>query len=566
MLAILKAFAWMRWRVLVNSFDRTGARDVVERFSVAMDQITPIVALLLLVPSALMLAGFGGFTGYALRGGGAPLSFEIARYMLLGGLVAAIVGPLMLPAAGRPNIVRLLLLPIPRGTLYVGQAAASVADPWVLLAIPLLLGIPAGLLLGGRPAAGFIALLGGLLLFLVLVGASTATSMLLQLLFRDRRRGEMAALLFIVIFPMLAVLPELLEGSGGSSRRGRGDGPRPPVEEQAPSWARRAFGLTPYVPPMLYASAARAAADGDPADGLARLVPLAGFVILSHGIAFVVFLRLLESPATTGGRRQSGRRAQPWRTIPGVSAAVSAVATAQIRLALRTPRGRSILLSPILVFVVFGLLMRRNAGEMDLGFLSLSSGPALATFGACVCLLGILPFAMNQFAIDGAGLTLALLAPMDDGEYLMGKAIGNAAIAGGPAIACILAAFVLFPSGAAALWLSIPLGVLSAYVLVAPAAAALSTLFPRPVDLNSIGRGSNAQGLAGFVGLIATAAACVPPAVLTGVVIGIMGRPAVLPLVLAVWCAFAFGISAVLFRPVRALFRTRRENLALVVS
>jgi hypothetical protein len=45
-----------------------------------------------------------------------------------------------------------------------------------------------------------------------------------------------------------------------------------------------------------------------------------------------------------------------------------------------------------------------------------------------------------------------------------------------------------------------------------------------------------------------------------------MGRPAVLPLVLAVWCAFAFGIYAVLFRPVRALFRTRRENLALVVS
>jgi hypothetical protein len=242
------------------------------------------------------------------------------------------------------------------------------------------------------------------------------------------------------------------------------------------------------------------------------------------------------------------------------------VATAQVRLALRTPRGRSILLSPLLVFVMFGFLMRRNAGDMDLGFVALNSGLGLAAFGSAVCLLGVLPFAMNQFAIDGAGLTLVLLSPLKDEDYLKGKAIGNAAIAGGPALLCIIAAFLLFPSGHPALWLSIPLGLMATYLLAAPAAAALSTLFPRAVDLNSIGRGSNAQGLAGFAGLLATLAAGTPAVLLSLVVVRGFQRPDLLPLVLVLWCAVALGISSLLFRAVRTLFRHRRENLALVIS
>jgi len=36
-MAILRAFVWMRWRVLMNSLERTGARDRLERFSVAIE-------------------------------------------------------------------------------------------------------------------------------------------------------------------------------------------------------------------------------------------------------------------------------------------------------------------------------------------------------------------------------------------------------------------------------------------------------------------------------------------------------------------------------------------------
>ena len=118
------------------------------------------------------------------------------------------------------------------------------------------------------------------------------------------------------------------------------------------------------------------------------------------------------------------------------------------------------------------------------GSITLQSGLGLATFGSAVCLLAILPIAMNQFAIDGAGLTLALLSPLRDLELLAGKAIGNAIIAALPASICVAIALALFPAGNPALWLCLPLGLASVYLLVAPAAAGLSAAFPRAVDLN----------------------------------------------------------------------------------
>ena len=47
---IFRAFLWMRWRVLVNSLERTGARDTLERFSVAIGKLGPIMAMVLLDP------------------------------------------------------------------------------------------------------------------------------------------------------------------------------------------------------------------------------------------------------------------------------------------------------------------------------------------------------------------------------------------------------------------------------------------------------------------------------------------------------------------------------------
>ena len=59
MVRIFRAFAWLRWRVLVNSLERTSARDTLERFSMAIEKLGPIIALVLLIPSSIALFVLG---------------------------------------------------------------------------------------------------------------------------------------------------------------------------------------------------------------------------------------------------------------------------------------------------------------------------------------------------------------------------------------------------------------------------------------------------------------------------------------------------------------------------
>src|SRR4051812_25314503 len=112
MFRILRVFAWLRWRMLINSLENTGARDAVERFSIAIEKLGPIVFAVLMVPSVLALAAAGAAAGYALaRGDQQSLIVAMVRYLLLFVPFGCIFGPLMLPAGDRTNPVRILLLP-----------------------------------------------------------------------------------------------------------------------------------------------------------------------------------------------------------------------------------------------------------------------------------------------------------------------------------------------------------------------------------------------------------------------------------------------------------------------
>jgi len=286
--------------------------------------------------------------------------------------------------------------------------------------------------------------------------------------------------------------------------------------------------------------------------------------VLAHGVGMFVFGRVLRSPAGTGSpRRVAGKAGTEWR-IPGVSPNVSAVALNQLRLALRTPRGRSTLFSPVAVFIMFAVLMWRNGSGMDFGPFRLRSGMGLAVFASYISVLSVLPLAMNQFAIDRAGLTLTLLAPLDTAALLYGKAIGNALIIGLPTAVTFAAAALLFPSGDPALWLCIPLALVATYLLLAPAAAALSAVFPRAVDLNSIGRGSNAHGAAGLLGTLGTLAATGPCVLIVLLATKVVGETSLAPAFLLVWIAICVAVDIPLFRVAAAVFDRRKENLAML--
>ena len=144
-----------------------------------------------------------------------------------------------------------------------------------------------------------------------------------------------------------------------------------------------------------------------------------------------------------------------------------------------------------------------SRGAIDFGPLGLQGGLGLATFSSFVSLLSILPLAMNQFAIDRAGLTLTLLAPLDDADAVEGE--GGRERASSPRFPP--------PSASSPPRCSLPgriagpVGVHSARAVAdlpdrGAARGDLLGHLPAGRDLNSIGRGSNAHGAAGLLGML----------------------------------------------------------------
>lgn len=552
---ILRAFIWLRWRVLVNSLERTGARDTLERFSVAVEKLGPIIALVLLIPSAIGLAVLGMVAGFGLASGSWLLPFEIVRFFLLAALAFTILGPIMLPTRDGGNTVRFLLLPISRPTLYVAHVAGALADPWILLLVPLLLAVPFGMTVAGHPIAALLALIAGAALLTLVTGLTSLTSALIHLLLRNRRRSDFVMLFLVLVLPLVGLLPSLLH-----AQRHR-EGTRPAREHGAPSVvAVAARHVFPYVPSELYRRTARAAIAA-PARSARPLIALAAIALAIQGLAYGAFLKMLDMPVSLGARR-AGSFGGLWnQKIPGLTPGASAVAFTQLRLALRTPRGRSIIAGPLLMLAAFGA-MNYGRGAFGIGAFTLDTGLSLAVAGCFVSLLSVLPLAMNQFAVDRAGFTRQMLSPLGIGELLAGKAVGNALIAGIPAVCCFVLPALVFPGGDPFLWLALPFGLLATFVLVSPVAAALSAMFPRTVDLSSIGHGSNAHQAAGLLGMLSYVVASAPA---VGVVLlgtRFLHRPPLVPFFMLIWCALALAVSWMLFVPVRRLVASRCENLA----
>jgi hypothetical protein len=415
--------------------------------------------------------------------------------------------------------------------------------------------LPIGLLAGGAVAAAAIALAGGLLFITALIGLTALSASVVHLVVRDRRRGELVALFFVIVLPLIGMLPGLFDSNIRAATGG------------VPRWlAAAASTAGALVPSEQFIAAVRSAVSGGAARAGGHLLLLLGAAVAVHALGFLAFARMLATPESAGPRRSGGGSTSWGRRVLWLSPAASAVALAQLRLTMRTSRGRATLLSPLIAFAVFGALLMRGGSQTGMAELLGQGGLGLATFGGFICLMAILPLAMNQFAIDGAGLTLELLSPIDDWDLIVGKATAGGLAAAAPCLLCVGLAWALFRNGPAALWLSVPLGLCATYLLTAPVAAFASALFPRVVDLNSIGRGSNAHGLAGLIGLATFVLTGLPALGITLLAVHVLQRPEWAPLLLVAWCGVAFGICRLLLIPVRAFVARRRENLSFVAG
>jgi hypothetical protein len=561
-----RALAWLRWRLLLGSVRAAARRDAWERLSaVAQVAVPAVLGLFLLGLTALFTVA--SFMGGRLVAGGDRTGLALlllGRLVLLVALLAVVLSPLLSSGTGiQLSRGRLALLPVSRGALHAAEVVSVLGEPWVVLILPALAAaFPAGLAAGGALGAAGVALVAGLAMLAVLASLGAAVSFAFEAILRDRRRGEIARLVVLLVVMVASFVPALLsldvlqsvpEGRAPAAR-----GRDAPLQLDLPVAAM-------LLPSELYGHAVTEAVLGRPAQAVLPLLGLWGAGAALFLASGLLHGRLAASPV--GGER--GHRAAtdlrlPALRFPGLRPAVAAVAWAQALVVLRTIRGRFIVFASPISIVAVGVVLSRLPGYVLPPAVVTFDGASLAAASTALCLVGFAPISMNLFAVSGRGLQLELLAPVSDAELVRGKTVGVALLFAVSATCGVLLCAGVMPSGSPLRWLAVVLGGAAAFVLLAPVAALTSAVFPRPVDLGGIGREGQPHALAAVIGVVAGVVAVGVPGLLGFVGSGLLGSDLIAVGLLLGWLASCLLPCRFLLGGVASIVGARRENLALV--
>jgi hypothetical protein len=571
MIATLRTFAWFRWRLLANSL-RGDRRDTIEHLSRIASLIVP----------GLLVATSTGSVGLAVLGGWVAgwrsvtdLSASVWNLTIIRGLllvVTVLVGlaPVIIGAhGGAGRHTRLMLLPVPRRALHLVEVVTTLLDPWVIFVLPGLMSYALGLTIGAftRPEPwvrhwaldGATALAAGVLIALVFASLASLLTFLVAWIVRDRRRGELFVIVFVVALGCAAVVPAFLSQDLGRDLAG---GSRRRALPSAMAWTPSDWpAWTTVLPSELYAEAVVLGYDV-PEQG--RIAPLT-MLALEGGVLFVLsaIVHGAVGQVADGGRGSRNRAMTGVVAVrlPGMWPGTSAVALAAVRTALRSVRGRLVVFLPgplaaMLAMFIGGL--RLPEGLMWIlaarGHLAFGSGLLLGLYSAQA-------FTFNQFASDRAGLTLEFLAPIRDVDLVRGKAVGCAALVFAGGAISFVCAWLVAPGGPPWPWIATLAGAAATFLVTSPLAAWLSIVLPIASDLSKMGTAGNPHSLAMVAGSTAIGVAATP-----AVAILSLFAPETACFAMVIWLAMAFGVSVLGLNLVARAIGPRRENLALVAQ
>ncbi|HUR20057.1 MAG TPA: hypothetical protein VMZ90_04560, partial [Vicinamibacterales bacterium] len=189
MIRFLRAFAWLRWRLLLNGVRASARRDTWEQLSRLLALAVPALIVVLSLGSITSVSVGGLLGGNALATGRfvAPdVIVFVVRAVLFGAMALVTVMPIGSAAQTTgTKYSRLLLLPIPARVLHLIEVVAGLADPWILFTLPGLALFAIGLTWGGRLDLGLMAGVAGLALAVVLASLAALVSFSVSWLFRD---------------------------------------------------------------------------------------------------------------------------------------------------------------------------------------------------------------------------------------------------------------------------------------------------------------------------------------------------------------------------------------------
>ncbi|HEV8113587.1 MAG TPA: hypothetical protein VGR31_12495 [Planctomycetota bacterium] len=560
MIRYLRAFAWLRWRLLINGFKGSKRRDVLERLSRLASVLAPALLIVPFGAAAALLAVLGFHAGRHFGTGGneARAALLVARLVLFLVIALPVLVPLGRASQGtKAGAARLLLLPIPRRALHLAEAVSALADPWLAFVVPGLVLFAAGLLSAGRIEDGVVAFAAALALIAAVVSLSALASFASEWIMRDRRRGEVFTLVFVLLISMVGLMPAFLV-----TRHAEPTGDVRSVDVplgNLPAW-------TQVLPSELYARALQREVEGHPESAWLLVGILAAEAAAIYAASSAVHGRLL---AASGNERAHRRRTivdGASRRWPFLTPEASAVAVVHARNALRSVRGRLAVLLPGPLIAGLALLSRRLPGEVPFGSMLNSQSHVLLGFGCVFSLYALQAFHLNQFASDRAGLSLHFLSPVSDVDLVRGKAAGGFLIYAVSIALCFACAWVVTPGGPTLTWFFVLVAGTATYALLAPIAAVLSTLFPKTADLSQTGQGGNPHGLAVLIGSVTVMVLGAPAGLVLTIVHDRMHEPGLAAALILGWAVFCIAVAFPLCTLAAQLVKSRRENLALVAG
>ena len=193
-------------------------------------------------------------------------------------------------------------------------------------------------------------------------------------------------------------------------------------------------------------------------------------------------------------------------------------------------------------------------------------GPLLLWFGCLLSVLMLSAIVQNQFASDGAGLTLLFLLPLTMQEITRGKVLAHTILVAAAALPCLLLAIFFSPHGSLWLWLAALAAFAGSFCFSLPLGVALSALFPSHSNLSKLGREGNAHPAADLIAAALVSTFFSAPFTIGWRTILPVLRPEFLLGVSLFWGIAGCCLVRPLLRQATLFAQSRREYLARVAT
>jgi hypothetical protein len=415
----IQTILWLRWRLTRNQWARGGRVNVV---------------ISLVVMALLLLIGVGGGVGGLLAGvfglgDSSPLvMLGVYDVLTVAFLLFWCIGVLStMQRSESIDIGKLLHLPISLKSVFLVNYLASHVTLSIIVFLPGMLALAAGLALGGR---GMMLLLIPLILgFLFAITAWTyCLRGWLVILMKNPRRYRAVVAGITMASILLSQLPHLLNMKFMPKPRSSSES----RQTQSERGRSRMLGIPPVVllahgvvPPLWVGNGAMALAEGNALPAL--LAAAASFGIGGLGLArtYRSTRRFYEGhgdgkkarPARKERTARSGGGRLLERRLPGLSEEAGATALASWRSLTRATEVKTALASNVVMLLMFGgMAVFSRSRDMSLRVqFFYGTGIALLPF------LGMIFLLTNQFGFDRTGFRTLVLSPMPRSQILLGK-------------------------------------------------------------------------------------------------------------------------------------------------